>query len=264
MADTKRFYWLKLKEDFFRQKEIKKLRRIAGGDTFTIIYLKMLLRSLKDGGRLYYEGIEENFASELALDIDEDEDNVKVTVSFLIANNILTQNQPDEYELLTAHEMTDSECDSAARVRRLRAQRALSESEKALQCNATVTDSNVTVTMCNTEIDIDKRDKSNKRKSAEVENAVSFALFWNLYPRKVSKATAAKAWTKLKPDDSLCETILADVRRRIEGEWNGKDEQYIPHPTTYLNQRRWEDEHATEAPIQRDMSVAEILRQQMM
>lgn len=44
----KRYYWLKLPDDFFRQKPIKKLRRIAGGDTYTIIYLKMLLVSLKN------------------------------------------------------------------------------------------------------------------------------------------------------------------------------------------------------------------------
>lgn len=154
MAEGKRFYWLKLKEDFFRQKEIKKLRKLAGGDTYTVIYLKMLLRSLKDGGRLYYEGIEENFASELALDIDEDEDNVKMAVAFLMANNILTQNQPDEYELLTAHEMTDSECDSAARVRRLR-------ERKALLCNGDVTARNVEIDI---EKEIDKRDRDREKR----------------------------------------------------------------------------------------------------
>ena len=47
----KRYYWLKLPDDFFRQKPIKKLRRIAGGDTYTIIYLKMLLVSLKNEGK---------------------------------------------------------------------------------------------------------------------------------------------------------------------------------------------------------------------
>ena len=156
MGEAKRFYWLKLKEDFFRQKEIKKLRNLAGGDTFTIIYLKMLLRSLKDGGKLYYEGVEADFPGEVALDIDEDEDNVKMTVAFLMSKGILTQNNPDEYELLTAHEMTDSECDSAARVRRLRAQKALIGGDKALQCNAAVTGSNAAVTTCNVEIDIDK------------------------------------------------------------------------------------------------------------
>ena len=48
MAENRRYYWLKLKEDFFIDKRIKRLRRISGGDTYTIIYLKLLLLSLKD------------------------------------------------------------------------------------------------------------------------------------------------------------------------------------------------------------------------
>ena len=169
MAEGKRFYWLKLKEDFFRQKEIKKLRKLAGGDTYTVIYLKMLLRSLKDGGRLYYEGIEENFACELALDIDEDEDNVKMCVAFLMANNILTQNQPDEYELITAHEMTDSECDSAARVRRLR-------ERKALLCNSGVTESNVDIEIDKEkEKDIERKEKRKRFTPPTVEEVQAYA-----------------------------------------------------------------------------------------
>lgn len=165
MAETKRFYWLKLKEDFFRQKEIKKLRRIAGGDVFTIIYLKMLLRAMKDGGKLFYEGIEDNFPCELALDIDEEEENVKMTVAFLMANGILVQNQPDEYELLTVNEMTGSECDSAHRVRKLRAQKSLAEGQRALQSNGDVTGSNVTVTARNIEIEKENRDREKSKRA---------------------------------------------------------------------------------------------------
>lgn len=51
---AKRYYWLKLPDGFFRQKAIKKLRKIAGGDTYTIIYLKMLLVAMKQDGRLVY------------------------------------------------------------------------------------------------------------------------------------------------------------------------------------------------------------------
>ena len=47
MAGNKRYYWLKLMDDFFDSKRIKKLRKMAGGDTYTIIYLKMQLLSLK-------------------------------------------------------------------------------------------------------------------------------------------------------------------------------------------------------------------------
>ena len=57
MATNKRYYWIKLKEEFFTDKRIKRLRRISGGDTYTIIYLKLLLLLLKDEGKLYYDGV---------------------------------------------------------------------------------------------------------------------------------------------------------------------------------------------------------------
>ena len=67
----KRYYWLKLKEDFFNSKEIKKLRKLAGGDTFTIIYLKMLLISINNDCIISYDGVESSFEEELALQLDE-------------------------------------------------------------------------------------------------------------------------------------------------------------------------------------------------
>jgi predicted phage replisome organizer len=257
MADElKRYYWLKLKDDFFRQKEIKQLRKVAGGDVFIIIYLKMLLRSLKDDGKLYYEGVDTDFVSELALDIDEDVENVKITVTFLMSKGILVQCSEDEYSLLTAKEMTGSECYSAERVRRFRK----NQQQLALQ-------SNNAVTACNEEKRDkreERRDNTISRKSAESEIPSGFTEFYSLYPRKVSKAMAIKAWERLNPDDSLLDTILADVRRRVNGEWAGKELQYVPHPSTYLNQRRWEDETATtdrvEAEEEHDLPLEEILR----
>ena len=47
----KKYYWLKLGDEFFGDKTIKKLRKIAGGDTYTIIYLKMLLLAVKQKKR---------------------------------------------------------------------------------------------------------------------------------------------------------------------------------------------------------------------
>ena len=74
MATNKRYYWIKLKEEFFTDKRIKRLRRISGGDTYTIIYLKLLLLSPKDEGKRYYDGVESDFIKELALTIDATED----------------------------------------------------------------------------------------------------------------------------------------------------------------------------------------------
>lgn len=116
----KRYYWLKLPDDFFRQKPIKKLRRIAGGDTYTIIYLKMLLVSLKNEGKLFFDGVEENFTEEIALELDEEEENVKVTVQFLMAQGLLQLIDESEYELTECSRMVGSESASAERMRRLR------------------------------------------------------------------------------------------------------------------------------------------------
>lgn len=75
------------------------------------------------------------------------------------------------------------------------------------------------------------------------ENETGFDEFWKAYPRKVSKQSALKAWKGAKAD-KLAEQIIADVQRRCETEWKGQEMQYIPFPTTYLHQRRWEDETA--------------------
>ena len=85
MAEEKRYFWLKLYDDFFTSKRIKKLRKIAGGDTYVIIYLKMQLMAMKHGGTLKWSGLEEKFADELALDLDEDPANVAVTLQYLLS-----------------------------------------------------------------------------------------------------------------------------------------------------------------------------------
>lgn len=93
------------------------------------------------------------------------------------------------------------------------------------------------------DINTDKKpDNSIARKRADKVISPGFDEFYEAYPRHVSKEPARKAWMKLKPDDDLREAILSDVRRRVTGEWKDKEVQYIPHPSTYLNQRRWEDE----------------------
>lgn len=143
MANAKkRYYWLKLPDDWFRQKSIKKLRQIAGGDTYTIIYLKMLLVAIKQDSRLYFEGVEQNFHEELALEIDEDPENVRIALSYLTSQHLIELVEGNEFRLPEAGMLTGSEAESAERVRRYR-------ERKALQCNANVTQGNASVTYCN-------------------------------------------------------------------------------------------------------------------
>lgn len=116
----KRYYWFKLEEKWFDRKEIKKLRRNAGGDTYTIIYLKMLLKSLQDGGKLYFEDFGESFAEEIALEIDEETENVKMTLIYLESHGLIVCNTPEEYELTSVKQLVGAETASAERQRRRR------------------------------------------------------------------------------------------------------------------------------------------------
>lgn len=81
--------------------------------------------------------------------------------------------------------------------------------------------------------------------------AAGFAEFWSAYPLKKAKATAEKAWAKLKPSADLQASILSAIAaHKLSADWQRDGGQYIPHPTTWLNQRRWEDE-VTHARSQR-------------
>ena len=162
MAEQKKLYWLKLKTDFFTSKEMKKLRKIAGGDTYTIIYLKLQLLSLQDGGTLYFDGVEESFADELALILDEEPDNVKATLLFLERTGLIEMNE-SEIRLLVVPTLIGKESESAGRVRAFR------EKQKMLQSNGEALQCNTLVTKCNTDIDkdIDKEIDSKKSVSKE-------------------------------------------------------------------------------------------------
>ena len=176
MADGKRYFWLKLYEDFFSSKRIKKLRALAGGDTYTIIYLKMQLKALKTDGYLYFDGIMNDFAEELALDIDESVDDVKVTINYLLSVGLIECNEStDEYCLTYMQNVIGSESASSQRSRECRARK---KNKEALQCNNDATD---TQRICNKmqqvanvekeiekEIDIElEKEKENKELSKD-------------------------------------------------------------------------------------------------
>lgn len=70
-----------------------------------------------------------------------------------------------------------------------------------------------------------------------------FAKFWSHYPKKKAKPQAEKAWKKINPDHSLFNKIMESLGKHcVSKDWLKDDGQFIPHPATWLNQARWEDE----------------------
>jgi hypothetical protein len=86
---------------------------------------------------------------------------------------------------------------------------------------------------------------SSSRSSSGSEGGVGggFECFWDAYPRKKGKETARAAWAKLAPDETLQAQMLAAIAtQRTWPDWTKDGGAFIPHPTTWLNQKRWEDE----------------------
>jgi len=234
----KRYYWLKFKEDFFDFKGVKKLRKLAGGDTYVIIYLKMLLRSLKTDGVLEYCGIEDDFAKELALDLDEEVDNVRVVLTIITGCGMCEFCDENHIFLPYVGENTGSETASTQRVRDFR------ERQKALQCNADVTEVK-RIGNAEKEIEIRDRDKSKSKNTIahpEVSVVSDFDTFWSAYPRKVGKGAARKSFEKAIKKTDLKTILDAVEAQRQSLQWTREDGQFIPHPATWLNQERWADE----------------------
>lgn len=72
----------------------------------------------------------------------------------------------------------------------------------------------------------------------------NFLRFWEAYPRKTAKATAARAWEKQKieSDAFLPEAVIGNVEARTRAGWWPDDKTKIPMPSSFINARRWEDE----------------------
>lgn len=78
-------------------------------------------------------------------------------------------------------------------------------------------------------------------------DTIKFEEFWKMYPNKKAKVVAKKAWAKITDIDTIFTVIMSalDAHKKTE-QWTKSGGKFIPHPATWLNQRRWEDELETE------------------
>lgn len=160
-GQPRRYYWYKLKNDFFSQITIKKIRRSQNGDTKVIIYLKMILMTIDNDGYIEFKGVEDDICDEIAIALDEEPELVKETVEQLKDMGLIEMLEEDFF-LPEAKGGVGSECDSAERVRKCRA------NKKMLQRNNKVTESNEEVTNCNTQV-TQRREKENREEKEEIK-----------------------------------------------------------------------------------------------
>ena len=240
MADGKRYYWLKLYDDFFGSIRIKKLRRMAGGDTYVIIYLKLQLKAMKTDGVLKWKGYEQDFVEELALDLDEEPDDVRVTLMYLLSCGLAETQDNVNFFFPYSVENVGSEGASAQRVREYR-------ERQALQCNTDVTPMKQ---IGNGEIDtrdkiqeIDTRDRNKKGAGRADLSPLEKAMDdFTKHRKAMKKPLTDRArelilmdLERLAPNDP--ETQIAIINQSIKRGWQGvfplKDDS--PKPAAQKN-----------------------------
>lgn len=99
----------------------------------------------------------------------------------------------------------------------------------------------ITITIGNVDNNSQRKGKETKVNEKEIIKK-QFDDFWNLYPRKLKKQKAKEWFEKNKPSDELFTIMITALKKFIDSkEWKSNNGQFIPHPTTWLNQKRWED-----------------------
>lgn len=182
MADTKRYYWLKLPHTYFNQLEQKKMKKHENGCNMQVIYLRMMLLSINTEGYIYYQGVYDTLEEELAEEFNEPIELIKTTLEYLKENHMIQIGDDNSCFIPEAEEHTGREDLSTERVRKYRARKKeetecnkcnVTETFQETECNKCNNDETEVVVSCNTEKEKEKELELEKEKEVESEASKS-------------------------------------------------------------------------------------------
>lgn len=178
---NKKYYWLKLKRDFFKRHDIRIIEEMPNGKDYILFYLKLLLESIDHEGNLRFSDAIPYNEQMLSVVTNTNVDIVKAAMTLFIDLNMIDVFDDQTIYMNEVEKLIGSETDSAERVRRHRL--ASKTNTNALQCNTDVTTSNESVTQSKSkrksiekdiELDVDvvKEDDSDTDNDENVDNSV--------------------------------------------------------------------------------------------
>ena len=151
---AKKFYWLKLKRDFFKRHDIRIIESMPNGKDYILFYLKMLLESIDHEGELRFSDAIPYNEQMLSVITNTNIDIVKAAMKLFIDLRMVDVMDDQTIYMMEVEKLIGSESESAERVRKHR------RDVKALQCNASVT-------KCNTEIEIESEKETDTEEEIE-------------------------------------------------------------------------------------------------
>ena len=181
---AKKYYWLKLKRDFFKRHDIRIIESADNGKDYILFYLKLLLESIDHEGQLRFSDIIPYDEKMLSIITNTNIDIVKSAMKIFTELKMIEVMEDQTIYMNEVQNMIGMESEIAERMRNYRKNQLL------LQCNNNVIE-------CNTEIEkeLDKKKEIDKDKSND-----RFETFWKIYDKKTGKDNSLKQWNKLTED----------------------------------------------------------------
>lgn len=234
--ETSKFYWLKLKRDFFKRHDIRIVESMPNGKEYILFYLKLLCESVDHEGALRFsESIPYN-ADMLATITETNVDTVKSAIQIFTELGMMEMLDDGTLYMLEVQKMIGSAVDTTGANR----QRRYRERQKQLALEMPQeTKRYAGVTQDATDSYESKRKSKSKRKEIDTDK---FDEFWKAYPKKVGKIAAQRAFEKKCTSDKTFAEIIDGLNKVVELDWSTRETQYIPNPATWLNGERWKDE----------------------
>lgn len=256
-----KYYWLKLKKDFFKRHDIRIIEAMPNGKDYILFYLKLLVESVDHEGQLRFSDTIPYNADMLSVITNTNVDIVKSALKVFTELKMIEVLDDCTIYMNEVSKMIGSAADNDNAIR----QQRFRDNQKASKMgipDVSVTKNNASVTECVTEsnesksiekdIEIDKEKDIDKQLSLVPQPALIskeehiellFKEFWKAYPRKDDKKRAWLKFKAIKNIEKVFPDIIADVEaKKLSEQWNEKSGKYIPMPSTYLNNERWNDE----------------------
>ena len=238
MAEKARFYWLKLKRDFFKRHDIRIIESMPNGKEYILFYLKLLCESVDHDGNLRFSDQIPYSEEMLSTITNTNVDIVRSAIKIFTQLGMMEIYDDGTYFMNEVDRMIGSavDNDNANRQRRFR------ERQKALALSDSYTD-------------VTKNNESKSKSKSKSKNNISssiladeFEELWSLYPkgRKQGKKKALESYQKARKAGTTFEAVkdgLESYVRYIEAE--RIETRFIKQASTFFSQQAWQDEWTT-------------------
>lgn len=244
-----RFYWLKLKKDFFKRHDIKIIEAMPNGKDYILFYLKLLCESVDHEGNLRFSDQIPYNEEMLSVITNTNIDIVRSAIKIFTQLNMMELMDDGTYFMSEVYKMIGSAADNdnANRQRRFRERK---KEEALLNCYGSVIKNNESIDIdkdIEKDKDIDKKEIKEKVSTSVDGDVLSeeekmFNEFWKLYPKKIAKQQCFSAYKRIPKLKQEHPKIIEALNRFIKSDqWNKSNGQFIPNPLTFIHQSRWKD-----------------------